>query len=294
MCPVGVIFPEVCFCMTKNNIDEDIVLADFTVLLSVYQKESPLYLSQALDSIWYKQDLKPSQIVLVKDGPLTSELNAEIEIWCKRLGEVLTCVTLPSNVGLAAALNIGLEHCNFDLVARMDTDDVSLPERFKLQVSFMNANVNVAVSSGFIEEWNLDLSTQMSSRRLPLAHDDIVSFAKLRSPISHPAAIFRKSVILGVGGYYNIYPEDHLLWVRVIQSGYKLANIPEFLLKMRTGEAFVTRRGYTFLKGELASYRLMYKSDFLSFCELVKVSFLRSVVRLSPSFMKIFMYKKMR
>lgn len=280
--------------MVEDNIVKDIALADFTVLLSVYNKELPLYLSQALDSIWYKQSLKPRQIVLVKDGPLTPELNAEIEGWCDRLGTVMTCVTLPSNVGLASALNIGLEYCNFDLVARMDTDDVSLPDRFNLQIAFMNANVDVAVSSGLIEEWNTDFSSQMSIRRLPLTHNDIVNFAKLRSPISHPAAIFRKSVILGVGGYYNIYPEDHLLWVRVIQSGYKLANIPNVLLRMRTGEAFITRRGFTFLKGELISYRLMYKSSFINFGELIKASFLRAVVRLSPDFIKLFMYKKMR
>lgn len=266
----------------------------FGVLLSVYKKECPKHLSQALISIWNDQTLKPSQIVLVQDGPLTSELDTEIARWQVELGDVLTLVVLPKNVGLAAALNQGLQYCRYDLVARMDTDDIAMPERFILQVAFMQANQEVVVSSGFIEEWNSNFSAQLSSRRLPLAHDDIVNFAKMRSPISHPASIFRKSVILEVGGYPDIYPEDHLLWVRVIKAGYKLANIPQVLLRMRTGEDFITRRGYTFLKGELKSYHSMRKMKFIKRREFIKVSVLRSFLRLSPNFLKVWLYKKMR
>lgn len=266
----------------------------FSVLLSLYYKESRDFFSSAMLSIWNKQYVKPSQIVLVKDGPLTPELDKEIERWKLELGDVLTVVPLESNVGLAAALNQGLHHCQYDLVARMDTDDIAMPERFKLQIDFMNAHPDVSVSSGSIEEWNFDFSLKISQRVLPLCQDDIVRFAKIRSPISHPACIFRKSVILSVGGYANIYPEDHLLWVRVLQAGYQLANIPNVLLRMRTGDDFITRRGYTFLKGELTSYRMMYQSGFLTFGQFIKVSVLRSLVRLSPDFLKVWLYKKLR
>lgn len=266
----------------------------FSILLSVYKKEHPQYFFQALTSIWHDQVLKPSQIVLVQDGSLTPELNNEIAYWQAELGDVLTLVVLPKNVGLAAALNHGLQHCKYELVARMDTDDIAMPDRFNLQVAFMQAHPEVAVTSGFIEEWNSDFSSQLSCRSLPLEYDEIVKFAKLRSPISHPACIFRKSVILKVGGYPNIYPEDHLLWSRVLQAGYKLANIPQVLLRMRTGEDFISRRGYTFLKGELTSYRTMYKSGFLTLWQFIKVSVLRSLVRLSPDFLKIWLYKIMR
>jgi glycosyltransferase involved in cell wall biosynthesis len=266
----------------------------FSVLLSVYKKESPLHLKQALNSIWGQQSLKTKQIVLVKDGPLTPDLDLEIERWSDELGDVLTIVILPKNVGLASALNCGLKYCKHDIVARMDTDDIAMPERFKLQVEFMQSNQDVAVSSGYIEEWDSDFSSLLSNRLLPLAHDDIVRFAKMRSPISHPACIFRKSLIISVGGYPNIYPEDHLLWVRMIQAGYKLANIPHVLLHMRTGEDFITRRGYKFLKGELASYRQMYRLRFLTFSQFIKVTCLRSIVRLSPDYLKVWLYKRMR
>ncbi|HDT5864433.1 glycosyltransferase [Aeromonas hydrophila] len=265
-----------------------------SILLSVYKNEHPQYLSKALTSIWHDQTSKPSQIVLVQDGPLTPELVSEIARWHAELGGVLTLVPLPKNVGLAAALNQGLQHCKYNLVARMDTDDIAMPERFKIQVAFMNSHPEIAVSSGYIEEWNTDFSLQLSQRSLPLNHDEIVKFAKIRSPISHPACIFRKSVILSVGGYANIYPEDHLLWVRVLQAGYKLGNIPRVLLRMRTGEDFITRRGYTFLKGELTSYRMMYQSGFLTRGQLIKVSVLRSLVRLSPKMLKVWLYRRMR
>ncbi|WP_421278794.1 glycosyltransferase [Aeromonas veronii] len=272
----------------------DVRLLLFTVLLSIYNKESPVYFSQAIESIWNSQTLKPEQIVLVKDGPLTPSLEREIDKWSHDLGGILTIVSLTENVGLAAALNHGLQYCKHDLVARMDTDDISTPERFKLQVDFMLQNPEVAVSSGYIEEWDANFLSKLSCRTLPLTHDDIVRFAKVRSPISHPACIFRKSVILKVGGYERVYPEDHLLWTRVLQGGHKMANLPSKLLLMRTGDDFITRRGYIFLKGELASYKLMYNSNFLTLSEFLKVSILRSAVRLSPKFIKLWLYKKTR
>lgn len=263
----------------------------FSVLMSVYINENPQYLDECLDSI-NQQVLRASEVVLVQDGLLSSELYNVIDKWRKRLN--IIDVILPENVGLADALNCGLKYCNYDLVARMDTDDIATPERFKLQFEFMEQNPNIAVSSGYIEEWNSDFSSKISQRTLPLHHDEIVKFAKIRSPISHPACIFRKSVIQRVGGYEKIYPEDHLLWTRVLQSGYKMANLPKVLLLMRTGDDFISRRGYTFLRGELISYRKMYQSRFLTLSEFIKASTLRSLVRLSPKFLKLWLYKRLR
>ncbi|MFB2761457.1 glycosyltransferase [Shewanella xiamenensis] len=269
-------------------------MSSLSVLISLYAKESADNFLCAINSIYKDQTLKPSQIVLVKDGPLTPELEDVIRYWSLELGEVLTIVALKCNVGLGAALNEGLKYCKYDLVARMDTDDIATPERFRWQVDFMQSNPTVAVSSGIIEEWNSDFSKKLSYRTLPLNHHELLKFAKSRSPISHPACIFRKSLILKVGGYPDIYPEDHLLWVRVLQQGHKIANIPQVLLLMRTGEDFITRRGYKFLKGELKSYRIMYESNFLSFGEFIRVSALRTCVRLSPDFLKIWLYKNIR
>jgi len=266
----------------------------FAVLLSVYAKEKSLYLDQALKSIYTDQILKPDQVVLVVDGPVGDSLNRVIQVWQQNLGSVLTVVFLETNVGLAKALNEGLRFCKFDLVARMDTDDIALPARFKKQVDFMISNPDISVSSGCIEEWSQDFSAKISERRLPLDHNSILSFSKKRSPISHPAVIFRKSAVLDVGGYPAIYPEDYPLWGTMLAKGYKFSNLPDVLLKMRVGNALVERRGKEFLKGEIKVFKHLYSVGLINRYELFRNVFVRSFVRLSPVLVKKILYKYFR
>lgn len=266
----------------------------FSVLLSIYTKEQPSYFQAALASIWDEQILKPTQIVLVQDGPLTKELNAVISEWKNKLGSILTTVPLKHNVGLGAALNVGLQHCKYELVARMDTDDIAMPTRFGKQIDFMHKKPDIAVCSGVIEEWSQDFSYKISERKLPLLHNEIVDFAKSRSPISHPAAMFRKTAILEVGGYPVIYPEDYPLWGEMLVKGYIFANLPELLLKMRVGNALTERRGLAFLKGEIAVFKYLNEAGFISKYEMTRNIVQRTIVRLSPNWLKEILYKYAR
>jgi glycosyltransferase involved in cell wall biosynthesis len=266
----------------------------FSVLMSVYAKENAEYLNKAIWSISQNQIFKPGQIVLVKDGALTPDLDAEIGRWEELLGDSLTVVGLVENVGLAGALNEGFRSCKYDLVARMDTDDISLPDRFEKQVTFMEKNSDISVCSGQIEEWSQNFSAKISDRKLPLHHDGILKFAKTRSPISHPAVILRKSAVLAVGGYPNVYPEDYQLWGTMISEGYKFANLPDTVLKMRVGNALVERRGTKFLKGIIKSYFHLYSIGLINRFELVSNIFLRSAVVLSPAWLKQVLYKRFR
>ena len=203
----------------------------FTVLMSVYAKEQPDYFNQAFLSIWDQQTLKPDQIVLVKDGPLTAELDAEIQRWQETLGEVLTVVELPENVGLGAALNEGLKACKHELVARMDTDDVSLPSRFEKQVAFMQANSDIAASSAQIEEWNTALTQKLDQRTLPTEPAAVARFAKRRSPLSQmPAAgVGRTAWRIGskwITRYPEVAPGPHFrrtLWSDRIRTADAVA-----------------------------------------------------------------------
>lgn len=229
-----------------------------SVLLSLYKGEQPTHLEQALNSIWDAQTIKPSQIVLVQDGPLTESLKSVIESWKEQIGSTLTIVPLEQNVGLAAALNIGLQYCEHELVARMDTDDIALPNRFELQVPFMLANENIVASSGQIEEWDEHLVKKLNIRSLPTDSVMLAKFAKRRSPLSHPATIFRKSVIESVGGYPRLErAQDYGLWALLLHHGYRLANLPDTLLKMRTGAGLLSRRGLKYYRYEyqLLSYQ---------------------------------------
>lgn len=261
-----------------------------SVLVSIYYKEKPDNLTECLHSL-ASQSLKANEVILVEDGPISDELKSIIESFRHELN--IVSVPLTENVGLACALNEGLKHCSNEIVARMDTDDIARDERFERQMEFMNLNPEVAASSGVVEEFNEEGQVLMR-RVLPLEHSEIINFAKRRSPLSHPATIFRKSAVESVGGYPEVYPEDYLLWVKLIQQGHQLANLPYELLRMRAGDEFITRRGLQFLKGELKIYRYMYQTEFINFFEYVKIIILRSVLRLSPPFVKLLLYRVAR
>jgi glycosyltransferase involved in cell wall biosynthesis len=263
----------------------------FSVLMSVYINDKPEPFNAALESIWDLQILKPNQIVLVIDGPLTSELETIVDEWKSRLGSVLCIVKLPSNSGLASALNAGIRSCIFELVARMDADDISLPDRFVKQVRFMNANPHVTISSAYIEERSTDMAEILAVRRLPLNHAEILNYARRRCPINHPVAIYRKSFVLEAGGYPVIYPEDYPLWCHMISRKCIFANIPDVLLYMRAGDSMMARRGASFLKGYIETYLLMFRLGQIGCFDLAINIFIQSVVRLSPPFLRKLFYK---
>lgn len=266
----------------------------FSVLLSVYSKEKASYLDQALSSIWDGQSMTPGQVVLVKDGPLNEELDQVISLWKIRLGEVLNIVALPQNVGLASALNEGLKICSFEYVARMDTDDIADPDRFSKQYSFMASNPNIAVCSGKIEEWDQSFSKKISERSLPLKHKEILVFSKKRSPISHPAVMYKKSAVVEAGGYPSIYPEDYPLWGKMLSMGYEFANLPDVLLKMRVGNALVERRGKDFFMGEIKVFKYLYSVGLIGRPRLFLNIAQRGFVRLSPTWLKKILYMYFR
>jgi len=262
----------------------------FSVLMSIYAKEKPDYFEVCLRSL-VSQTVKADEVVLVQDGPIPLELLCLIERF--RVDLNIVSVPLVENVGLAFALNEGLKRCSHELVARMDTDDFSLPDRFEKQVLFMMSNSDIVASSGFIEEFD-DEGHILSQRTLPLEYGKLVEFAKWRSPLSHPAVIFRKEAILRVGGYPALYPEDYLLWVKVLQAGYKIGNLRDVLVRMRTGSDFMGRRGWRFLRGELVIYKYMHKTGFINSVEYVAIVVLKSIVRLSPGFFRSFLYRVAR
>lgn len=266
----------------------------FSVLMSLYAKENPVSFRNAFKSIYHQQTTKPNQIVLVLDGPLTPELYAEIESFQQQLGSVLTRVELPINKGLAHALNTGLEYCRHEWVFRMDTDDLSLKTRFESQARFLKQHRDVDVLGALIQEFDPDDESYQVIRNVPEQHDDIVQFAKSRNPINHPVSCFRKAAVIDLGGYPPVYPEDYLLWVKMIQSGKKFHNQQTVLLKMRTGSDFIKRRGRGFLKGEINTYRHMLNSGFISLPEFVKTVVLRSAVRLAPASLKVLAYRHLR
>ncbi|MDD5334875.1 MAG: glycosyltransferase [Rhodoferax sp.] len=263
----------------------------FSVLMAVYFGDHSNCLADALSSLCH-QTRFPDEVVLVEDGPIPLPLSEVIDHFRKRLN--IKSIQLKENSGLAIALNTGLACCMYDLVARMDSDDISLPDRFAKQIAFMESHPEIAVSSASLQEFD-DSGNVFSSRVLPLNHNDLISFAKLRSPISHAVAIFRKEAVMGVGGYPLFRrSQDVALWSTLIMQGYKLANLPDVLYRVRANSAFMARSGLRNFKFEYAVVRYQYRIGFLTYSEFLKSVSVRFGLAVMPQWLKQYAYKYSR
>lgn len=272
---------------TPDATPDAIALPPFSVLMSIYRAERPEYLRIALDSL-VAQTLRATEVVLVEDGPLPPELHAVIEEYRAALN--IQSVALEHNVGLGAALNAGLAHCSHELVARMDGDDISLPQRFEKQISFMAQHPDIAASSAALEEFDEDGHT-FAKRVLPLTHEALVQFARRRSPLSHAVAVFRKSIILAAGGYPPFKrSQDVALWSLLIVRGHHLANLPDTLFRVRAGRAFMQRNGLRNLWLEFAVIRFQHQIGFLPLADALQNATVRLALALVPAGIKKLLY----
>ena len=267
---------------------------DFSVLLSVYYKEKPEYLDLALDSITEKQTLMPSEVVIVKDGPLTDDLEKVLNKYKEKYPEIINFVPLEKNSGLGTALQIGLEHCKYDIVMRMDTDDVACPDRFKKQIAFMKKHPDVSIVGGVIGEFNSSPDEELRIKSMPLSFEDVYKYSKFRNPLNHMTVCFRKKDILEVGNYQPmLYLEDHYLWSRMLVAGKKIENMPDMLVKVRIGNGFYERRGSkNYLKGWKQLQKYLYKEKFITYPQKIRNSLGMKVIVYSPSWLRKVLYNK--
>jgi cellulose synthase/poly-beta-1,6-N-acetylglucosamine synthase-like glycosyltransferase len=224
----------------------------FSVLISIYFKEQPEHLNQCLQSIWDNQTLKPSEIIMIEDGPLTSELDHIIELWKEKLVDVLKVTKLAENVGTGKAKNIGLQQCTNEIVTIVDTDDISVPDRFEKQISIISKDPELAILGGQIIEFIDDPTYPSGIRNVPLTDRELRQYAKKQSPFNNMTIAYRKSKILDVGGYLHHYwMEDYNLFLRVIAKGYKVRNLPDVLVYARIDNGMHGRRkGFQYIKSE--------------------------------------------
>lgn len=214
----------------------------YTFLISVYHKEKPVYLKESLNSM-LKQSLMPDQIVLVKDGPLTVELNEVITNFTEKFPDIFTIVSLPQNVGLGLALNKGIVHCRNEFIARMDSDDISHVDRMKIQMTQLNDNKELAMLGTFTGEFINSVDDIKSSREVPTDYANIIKFSKRRSPFNHATVVFKKSALKSVNGYRDILRnEDYDLFVRLLMKNFYGENINKVLYFVRSDEDLTRRR----------------------------------------------------
>lgn len=267
----------------------------FSVLMSVYGGDNAEHLRRALDSVTIEQTLKPDQLVLVTDGQVGEDIAEVIRELKDRLGETeLTTVELAENRGLAVALNAGLEKCKYELVARMDADDVSVPERFLLQTEYMQEHEDVSVLGGVIREFEDDESVTLDKRVAPTEHEAIVERMKTRNAVNHMTVMFRKSDVLDVGGYSEDIGklEDYKLWIDLILAGKRFCNLDATLVNVRVGGGFIERRS---AKREVhdwdALQAYMLRSGFITKAKARKNKLYIRLFIYSPKWLKKIAYK---
>lgn len=238
----------------------------YSVLMSIYKDEEVDYFEDSILSM-LKQTLYPDEIVIVKDGPLTDQLEAVIKKYNDKYPGLFNIVPLKQNMGLGLALNKGLEASKNELVARMDTDDISLPERCEKQVEEFIKDPELVICGTNIDEFTHTPNEVVSSRVVPENHVDIVKFSKRRNPFNHPTVMYRKSAVLEAGGYGDFRRnQDYQLFVRMLTEGYKSMNLQESLLLFRANEDNVKRRkSWHKTKSEISIRHDFWKKGYIDF-----------------------------
>ena len=264
---------------------------EFSVLITVYEKEKPYNLRKSLLSS-YRQTIRPTEIVLVCDGELTQELYDEIEKIKSEI-PILKVYQLSSNVGSGPASCFGVKKCNTDLIARMDSDDYSEETRFEKQIKAFEENPNLIMVGTNILENNTEFT---AFKTVPEKTEEIREYSKFRNPFNNPSSMMKKEYILKVGNYRKFrYLEDYDLTMRLIHENptKDFLNIQEPLVIMQTNNSSYLRRGgLLYVKTEFFLQVDFYRRGYISKVELCRNIFIRNIVRVMPNSVRKLIYKK--
>jgi len=264
--------------------------ASFSVLLAYCEKDEPKKLGSAIRSVSVSQKLQPDKIILVRDGCVGFKLDETVKYWKRQLGEKVISLKLKENVGLACALNFGLQHCNTKYVARMDSDDISLPNRFESQINYLRDNPMISVVGCHAIE--VDEVGNKSIKNLPTRYEDIKKYAKTRNPLNHPSVLFNREHIIAVAGYPLLRNgQDYALWCTLLQYGYKISNLETCSIELSAGEGLAKRRGWSYLKLEILMFNHIRSIGFLSIKEMCVNIAIRGLLRVPPASIRSFIYK---
>lgn len=266
----------------------------FSVLMSVYAKDNPEWLKEAIESV-VNQTVKPAQIVIVIDGPVGTDIEKVISEYEKNLLLDFNVLKLTHNSGLGIALREGLGICKYQLVARMDSDDISRPGRFELQLKEFSENPRLSILSGYVQEINCVTKEKLDVRKVPLTDTDIKKYIKTRSPFNHPAVMFKKDDVLKSGNYQNFhFMEDYYLWIRMAKNNLEMKNIPEILLEMRVNPGLYARRGgYKYFKSNKSIFDEMLKLNVINYKYYIFNILVRFITQVAmPNKLRRLFYKK--
>ena len=270
-------------------------MSTFSVLVSVYKNDDPVFLKLALESISVQQTVLPDEIVIVLDGPVSNAINETINEFSKQVAENLPVIIVPleTNRGLGLALKEGSLRCSGDYIVRMDADDLSVRDRISISARFAEAHPNVDAFGGYIAEFNEHIGDIEQIRTVPLDCRGIAKMGKRRNPMNHVTVCMKKKSLFAVGNYEHlIYLEDYYLWLKMLANGMDLMNIPEVLVNVRVGNGFVSKRnsrerieGWDYLQRYLRGNKMITLWE-----ALANMLMIRAFVY-TPSLLKAGLYK---
>lgn len=266
----------------------------FSVLMSLYIKEKAEYLDDALASV-LKQTVKPDEIVIVYDGPITTELRNVVENYISENPGLIKVIENPENKGLGLALADGVPQCKYELIARMDTDDICREDRFEKQLQEFAKDPTIDICGSHILEFEGNKDNIVAQRRVPLVDKDIREFQKRRDGFNHVSVMLKKKSVLAAGNYQScLLMEDTLLWANMFMNGAKGMNIDDFLVYVRIGKDMYERRGgLDYYKKYKAGRKKVYETGYISWVDYKITLLIQFIVAVIPNRVRGFVFKKL-
>lgn len=254
----------------------------YSVLMSVYQKDNPSYLDDAIHSMVY-QTVCFHDMVIVCDGPISDELDSILLKWKNMLGNRLLVHSLPQNVGLGNALAAGLPLCGCNIIARMDSDDISRPYRCELLLAKIAVG-GLDLVGGAIEEFDKSPGDMGVVRKVPLAQSDILNRLKRRNPFNHVSVMYDRRVVERAGNYQSFpWMEDYWLWARMLSTDCRCANIAEVVVDVRTGDGMYSRRSnIAYLKSQIHFFSELHRLGFVNRADQLIATVERGIATFLP------------
>ena len=241
-------------------------MTKFAVITSVYKNDKPEFVRVALDSMLVEQSVKPNEIVLVQDGPVPSELSILLSKYEQNYPDVLNIIRLEKNGGLGNALRIGVDNAQWGIIARMDSDDICLPDRFEKQLAYLETHPECDSVGGQMTEFIDSPDNIVGRREVPQNNDEIYQYMRSRCALNHVTVMFRKESVLKAGNYQDwFWNEDYYLWVRMMMNHCVFANLPDVAVNVRSGaDQYARRGGKKYFESEIGIKKLMLENGMIT------------------------------
>ncbi len=257
-------------------------MKQFSVITSVYKNDKPEFIRAALDSMFVEQTVKPNEIVLVQDGPVPYETSKLLLEYKEKYGEKLNVIKLDVNKGLGNALKVGVENAQYDIIARMDSDDICILDRFEKQLTFMDTHPECDIVGGQITEFIDSPDNIVGKREVPCPNEEIYKYMRSRCALNHPTVMFKKESVLKAGNYQDwFWNEDYYMWIRMMERGCVFANLPDVLVNMRSGaDQYARRGGKKYFDSEIGIKKLMLEKGMITRKEYIVNYIQRFIIQL--------------